>query len=112
VCTYVTGTLASLLVLCNTTVQEAGASCLNPLLHNMITHTELANENLSPWYFAVRYSCLALQQRINEFEKIGLTCTYDSHSLKNLQELEQFLKMSWDIYMDSLEIATSKEAVK
>jgi len=100
------------LVLCNTTVQEAEASCLNPLLHNMLTHTELANENLSPWYFAVRYSTLVFQQRINELEQLGLNCTYDHHSLKNLQELEQFLKMSWDTYMDSLEIPTTKEAVK
>ena len=78
----------------------------------MLTHTELANENLSPWYFAVRYSTLVFQQRINELEQLGLNCTYDHHNLKNLQELEQFLKMSWDIYMDSLEITTTKEAVK
>lgn len=101
-----------MLVLCNTTVQEAEASCLNPLLHNMLTHTQLANENLSPWYFAVRYSTLVFQQRINDLEKLGLNCSYDRHSLQQLQELEQFLKMSWDTYMDSLESATTKEAVK
>ena len=101
-----------MLVLCNTTVQEAEASCLNPLLHNMLTHTEISNEHLSSWYFAVRYSTLVFQQRINDLEKLGLNCSYDRHSLQQLQELEQFLKMSWDTYMDSLESATTKEAVK
>lgn len=93
-------------MLCNTTVQEAEASCLNPLLHNMLTHTEVANENLSPWYFAVRYSTMVFQQRIDELERMGLNCSYDRHSLQNLQKLEQFLKMSWDVYMDSMESAT------
>ena len=78
----------------------------------MITHTKLANENLSSWYFAVRYASLVFQQRINDLEQLGLNCTYDHHSLKNLHELEQFLKMSWDTYMDSLEISTTQEAVK
>ena len=78
----------------------------------MRTHTQLATENLSPWYFAVRYSTLVFEQRINDLERLGLNCSYDRHSLKQLQELEQFLKMSWDTYMDSLEITSSKEAVK
>ena len=79
----------------------------------MLTHTELANENLSPWYFAVRYSALVFQQRINDLEQLGLNCSYDRHSLQHLQELEQFLKMSWDTYMDSLEITCHhQEAVK
>jgi hypothetical protein len=78
----------------------------------MLTHTQLANENLSPWYFAVRYSTLVFEQRINELERLGLNCSYDRHSLKQLQQLEQFLKMSWDTYMDNLETVTTTEAVK
>ena len=78
----------------------------------MLTHTQLANENLSPWYFAVRYSTLVFQQRINDLEQLGLNCSYDHHSLKQLQELEQFLKMSWDTYMDSLESTSTKEVLK
>ena len=112
-CTFTTGTLASLSVLCNTTVQEAKASCLNPLLHQMTTHTELANENLSPWYFAVRYSSMVFEQRITDLEELGLNCTYDRHNLQQLQQMEQFLKMSWDAWMDSLESTCNhQEAVK
>jgi hypothetical protein len=69
----------------------------------MTTHTELSNEHLSPWYFAVRYSAMVFEQRINELEKLGLNCAYDRHNLKQLQEMEQFLKMSWDTWMDSME---------
>jgi hypothetical protein len=70
----------------------------------------LANKNLSPWYFAVRYSALVFQQRINDLEQRGLDCSYDRHSLKLLQEMEQFLEMSWDVYMDSL--GSTKELAK
>jgi hypothetical protein len=49
---------------------------------------------------------MVFQQRIDELERMGLNCSYDRHSLQNLQKLEQFLKMSWDVYMDSMESAT------
>ena len=112
-CTFATGTLASLSVLCNTTVQEAEASCLNPLLHNMTTHTEISNEHLSSWYFAVRYSSIVFEQRIDELERVGLNCTYDRYNLQKLQDMEQFLKMSWDAWMDSMETTSNhQEAVK
>ena len=79
----------------------------------MTTHTEIANEKLSPWYFAVRYSALVFEKRITDLEQLGLNCTYDRHSLNQLRDMEQFLKMSWDAWMDSMETTSNhQEAVK
>jgi hypothetical protein len=79
----------------------------------LTTHTEIDNYNLSPWYFAVRYASLALQNRITNFKEKEWDTTYDEHVLKNLTELEQFLKMSWDTWMDELETSIkSKQEVK
>jgi hypothetical protein len=79
----------------------------------MTTHTEISNEHLSSWYFAVRYSSIVFEQRIDELEKVGLNCTYDRYNLQKLQDMEEFLKMSWDAWMDSMEAtANTKEVVK
>ena len=79
----------------------------------MTTHTEISNEHLSSWYFAVRYSSIVFEQRIDELERVGLNCTYDRYNLQKLQDMEQFLKMSWDAWMDSMETtSTHQEAVK
>ena len=69
--------------------------------------TELPNEKLSSWYFTVRYAGLVLQQRIAENEKLGLRSDYDIHNLEKLQDMEQFFKMSWDVWMDELQTACS-----
>lgn len=69
----------------------------------MTTHTEVQNYKLSPWYFAVRYANVVLQNRITNFKEKEWNTAYDEHVLKDLIELEQFLKMSWDTWMDQLE---------
>jgi len=67
------------------------------------THTKLDNIKLSPWYFAVHWSVVHLQDKIAEMEKLGVDPTYDIRQLQQLQDLEQFLKMSWDAWMDAIE---------
>jgi hypothetical protein len=45
--------------------------------------------------------------------ELGLNCTYDRYNLQKLQDMEQFLKMSWDAWMDSMEATCNhQEAVK
>ena len=101
------------MVLCNTIVQEAKASCLNPLLHKMTTHTPVANENLSSWYFTARYAALVFEQRISKLEELNIDAAYDRYNLEKLREMEQFFKMSWDTWMDDLESTCNhKETVK
>lgn len=65
--------------------------------------TEVPNEKLSPWYFTVRYAGMVLQQRIRDNRALGLTSEYDQHQLAQLQDMEQFFKMSWDVWMDSMQ---------
>jgi hypothetical protein len=68
----------------------------------MATQTSVPCEKLSPWYFAVNYSILRMEQAIAHSEELGLTPTYDYCQLDQLRDLEQFLKMSWDVWMESL----------
>jgi len=75
-------------------------------------HTTLIdNTKLSVWYYAVRWSIQLLQQKIAKTEAEGyLDPSFDIKRLAELEDLEQFLKMSWDEWMESL--ATSQTAVE
>ena len=68
----------------------------------MATHTSVPNEKLSVWYFAVRYSILRTEQAIKNREALGLSSSYDEQQLEQLRDLEQFLQMSWDVWMDDM----------
>jgi hypothetical protein len=68
----------------------------------MATHTSVPNEKLSVWYYAVRYSILRTEQTIEYTQELGLSSAYDELQLEQLRDLEQFLKMSWDVWMDDM----------
>ena len=68
----------------------------------MATQTSVPNEKLSVWYFAVRYSILRTEQAIKYTQELGLSSAYDELQLEQLRDLEQFLKMSWDVWMDDM----------
>jgi hypothetical protein len=76
------------------------------------THTQLENTKLSPWYFAVHWAGIHLQERIVDSERLGVDPTYDMLQLQQLQDLEQFLKMSWDQWMDAIEARQTAQEVK
>ena len=78
----------------------------------MDTYTKVENIKLSPWCFAVNWSIITLQQKIAEMEKLGYNPVYDIHQLEQLQDLEQFLKMSWDHWMDRFEAEHTTQEVK
>ena len=67
-------------------------------------HTTLIdNTKLSVWYYAVRWGIQSLQQKIAQTEADGyLDPSFDIKRLEELEDLEQFLKMSWDGWMESL----------
>jgi hypothetical protein len=75
----------------------------------MNTHTPVDNFKLSPWYFAVSWARRILQDKIVQHEKNGFNPVYDIHQLEQLDDLEQFLKMSWDEWMQSI---TPEQTVK
>ena len=70
------------------------------------------NTNLSPWYYAVGWAKHSLQNQINRCAELGLNTSYDEKQLERLVELEQFLKMSWDEWMDSLLPSKTEQEVK
>ena len=88
--------------MCNTMGVEATAPRLFSFYTTMATQTSVPNEKLSVWYFAVRYSILRTEQAIKYTQELGLSSAYDELQLEQLRDLEQFLKMSWDVWMDDM----------
>jgi hypothetical protein len=65
--------------------------------------TALPNEKLTPWWLAVGWARTVLQQRIVHYEAQGWNAAYDMRQLEQLDDMEIFLKMSWDQWMDELD---------
>ena len=73
--------------------------------------TQIDNLKLSPWYYAVLAAKAVMQQKINDMEQAGIASpSFYIARLEELEDLEQFLKMSWDQWMDSL--STRQTAVE
>ena len=73
--------------------------------------TQIDNTKLSPWYYAVLAAKAVLQQKITEIEEAGIVSpSFYIARLEELEDLEQFLKMSWYQWMDSL--STRQTAVE
>ena len=69
----------------------------------MNSTTPIPNLKLSPWYYAVMAAKAVLQQKITEMEEAGIASpAFYIARLAELEDLEQFLKMSWDQWMESL----------
>ena len=75
-------------------------------------HTQVKNTKLSPWFLAVNWGILTLQQKIADMEAMGMNPVYDINQLEQLQDLEQFLKMSWDHWLDRMENRETAQEVK
>ena len=69
----------------------------------MASTTPVDNSKLSPWYFGVNWATMIMNEHIKKFEKIGWDATYDRKQLAYLEDLEQFLKMSWDTWLNDME---------
>jgi hypothetical protein len=69
----------------------------------MASTTQVDNSKLSPWYFGVNWATMIMKERIKKFEKKGWDATYDRKQLAYLEDLEQFLKMSWDTWLNDME---------
>lgn len=65
-------------------------------------HTSLENSKLSAYYFATRWAISSVKERIENVERYGLSAKYDRHQLAQLEDMEQWLKMSWDTWMEQL----------
>ena len=70
------------------------------------------NSDLSPWYYAVGWAKHTLQLQITRYNGLGLNTSYEEKQLERLVELEQFLKMSWDQWMESLLSSETAKEVK
>lgn len=60
---------------------------------------------LSSWYYAVLASKAVLQQKVTELEGNGFVDPgFYIDKLEDLEDLEMFLKMSWDEWLASLAV--------
>ena len=73
---------------------------------------KVSNTDLSPWYYAVGWAKHTLQLQITRYQGMGLNTSYEEKQLEKLTELEQFLKMSWDQWMESLLPSETAKEVK
>jgi hypothetical protein len=64
----------------------------------MDIRTRLPFNELSPWYFAVRWARMSLQQKVHDIKAQGLDhiLDYDFQTLERLESLEAFLQVTWD----------------
>lgn len=58
---------------------------------------------LSIWYFAVRWSRFALEDKVKAYQRANQPCAYDETCLLTLLEVEKFLESTWQDYMDTLQ---------
>ena len=102
-----------MLITCNSKGMSTSVGCpISVLQMEDFLHTKVENTKLSPWYFAVHWSSIHLQEKIVESERLGVDPTYDMLQLKQLQDLEQFLKMSWDAWLDGIEARQTAQEAK
>lgn len=52
-----------------------------------------------PWYYAVNWGAMLLEQHIIRMEAIGLDVELHKERLAELEDLKQFLSMSWDMWV-------------
>ena len=104
--------LAVGLFVCNTKGKPGETGAPTTELQMDQFHTPIENTKLSPWFFAVNWAIITLQQKISDYEARGLNPIYDINQLEKLQDLEQFLKMSWDAWLDRMETGKTEQEVK
>jgi len=77
-----------------------------PFLLNYMEYTIKTDSlKLSSWYYAVLASKAVLQQKITELEGDSFfSPAFYIDKLEDLEDLEMFLKMSWDEWLASLAI--------
>jgi len=64
--------------------------------------TSIPTELLGSWYYAVRWSRLALEERIRTSKDYGLATDYDDLMMSHVESLESYLQATYDEYMDWL----------
>jgi hypothetical protein len=63
----------------------------------------LPSENLSSWYFAVRWARHVMEQESAKSKQLGSDTSYTDTNIEKLQQLESFLDASWNAYMEWLQ---------
>jgi hypothetical protein len=64
--------------------------------------TTIPSEQLSNWFFAVRWSRMAVQQSIKQQAEYGWSTQYDDEVVSRLESLESYLDEQHQQFMKSL----------
>ncbi|MGA0206428.1 MAG: hypothetical protein ACO3LT_01425, partial [Ilumatobacteraceae bacterium] len=104
--------LAVGLFLCNTKGKPVKAGCPFTELQMERLQIQFDRSKLCPWYFAVSWGLLTLQQLVTQRQAKGFSTDYDKAQLASLVDLEQFLKMTWDEELGISHIDQTAQEVK
>ena len=97
----VTAWLADLLLLCK-------SKCVQPQRKASVSLTQMNHltaippEDLSTWYFAIRWARFALEQQTAQYSRDGWATDYNNEVIQQLVGIEQQLQSRWDAYMESI----------
>ena len=72
--------------------------------------TVIDNDKLMPWYHAVFWAVLVLEEQIKQAEDHGLDASLHKKRLAELQDLQEFLDAAWQAWL--VKIATTPEEIK
>jgi len=65
-----------------------------------VVTVQLDRASLCPWYFAVSWARIRVQQSVAYAQECGWSTKYEEAQLERLLEMEQFIKMTWDQALD------------
>ena len=92
--------LAVGLFVCNTKSTSGKPGALTTELQMETIELKFDRADLCPWYFAVSWARLRVQQSVRQAKEYGWNNNYEEIQLQRLIELEQFIKMTWDQVLD------------
>lgn len=75
-------------------------------------NVKLDRSKLCHWYFAIGWARIRVQQRVDEAKGYGWATNYEEAQLQRIEEMEQFIKMTWDQVLDGDLIAQTAQEVK
>jgi hypothetical protein len=81
-------------------VQPTGEAPVS--LPQMTHQTILPPENLSTWYFAIRWARFSLENQTAQAEREGFSTDYNNEVIRQLLTIEDTLQADWDAYMESI----------
>jgi hypothetical protein len=67
----------------------------------MTLKLEIDPAKLMPWYYAANWAGMLLEQHLNQCKALEMDCSMHEERLAQLEDLKQFLSMTFDEWIHS-----------